>query len=196
MISSSFNWVDLFQKLENWGLSDALLPFLLVFTLVFAILQKVEILGKEKRNFNAVVAFVMGMTVVVPHIMNRYPPGWDIVELMKSFLPGISMVLVALIMMLILIGVFGGKSEWAGAVTGWIVVGAFVIVVLVFLAAGGWWNLDWLYRWFGEDFVALAIMLLIFGIVVAYIVSEPQKERRGWKEFGDELGKLFGGGKK
>ena len=42
------------QTLESWGLTDVLLPFLLVFTIIFAILQKSNILGEGKKNFNVI----------------------------------------------------------------------------------------------------------------------------------------------
>src|SRR3990170_8188000 len=43
---------------------DLVLPFLLVFAVVFAILQKSEILGKERRQTDAIVALVVGLLVV------------------------------------------------------------------------------------------------------------------------------------
>ena len=39
-------------------------PFLLVFTLVFAILQKSKILGEDKRQIDALVALAVGLIVV------------------------------------------------------------------------------------------------------------------------------------
>ena len=42
------------MTLEQIGLTDVLLPFFLIFTLVFAILQKTELLGHDKKNFNVV----------------------------------------------------------------------------------------------------------------------------------------------
>ena len=53
--------------LEKLGVYDVVLPFLLVFTIVFAILEKTRVLGTDdidgkpwpKKNLNAVVAFVV-----------------------------------------------------------------------------------------------------------------------------------------
>jgi hypothetical protein len=54
------------------GFYDVLLPFLLTFTIVYAILDKTKVFGVEKigedkvgkRNLNSIVAFVMGLLVV------------------------------------------------------------------------------------------------------------------------------------
>ena len=58
--------------LEKLGVYDVVLPFLLVFTIVFAILEKTRVLGTDdvdgkhlpKKNLNAVVAFVMAFLVI------------------------------------------------------------------------------------------------------------------------------------
>lgn len=43
---------------------DIILPFLLVFAIMFAILQKSEILGKGKKQTDAIVALVVGLMVI------------------------------------------------------------------------------------------------------------------------------------
>src|SRR3989344_9411007 len=60
------------QFLDRLGVYDVVLPFLLVFTIVFAILEKTRVLGVDKvdgkeytkKNLNAIVAFVIGFLVV------------------------------------------------------------------------------------------------------------------------------------
>ena len=43
---------------------NAVLPFLLVFVVIFAILQKSKILGDEKKQIDAIVALVIGLIVI------------------------------------------------------------------------------------------------------------------------------------
>ena len=55
--------------LKDFGFFDVVLPFLLVFTIVFAVLEKTLILGKEennkpKKNIDAMVAFSIALFVV------------------------------------------------------------------------------------------------------------------------------------
>ena len=74
---------DFINNLENLGFYDVALPFILVFTLIFAILQKIKIFGENSKNFNAVIALAMALLVVRQV---------SIVEIMNQFLPQISLV--------------------------------------------------------------------------------------------------------
>ncbi len=61
---------DAFQLLVDIGLVDVILPFILVFTITYAVLQNTqvfgtEINGKPKKKINAMVAFVMGFFAVL-----------------------------------------------------------------------------------------------------------------------------------
>ncbi|MEK6829464.1 MAG: hypothetical protein AABY15_05005 [Nanoarchaeota archaeon] len=51
--------------LQHWILTSFVYPFLLVFFIAFAALEKIKILGGEdKRQINALVAFVIGLIFV------------------------------------------------------------------------------------------------------------------------------------
>ena len=43
---------------------ETILPFLLIFTIVFAVLQKAKILGEGKRQIDAIVALVVGLLFI------------------------------------------------------------------------------------------------------------------------------------
>ena len=50
---------------------------------------------------------------------------------------------------------------------------------------------------FGTDAVAVAIMLLVFGIIIAWITSDSKEreDRSALNRMGMDFSKLFGGGK-
>ena len=50
--------------LQHWIFTRFALPFLLVFFIVFAILEKTKILGSGKKQINALVAFIVGLVTV------------------------------------------------------------------------------------------------------------------------------------
>ena len=50
--------------LQHWILTRFAFPFLLVFFLVFAILEKTKLLGEDKKQLNALVSFVIGLIFV------------------------------------------------------------------------------------------------------------------------------------
>jgi len=188
------------QSLERVGFVDVLLPFLLIFTIIFAVLEKTHILGEGKRNMNVGIAVIFALLVVIPHVTGNFPAGYDPVAIINAALPSISLVIVAVIALMILIGVFAHDRILLGMTApGW--VGLFSVVTLVFIfgSAAGWWTtgiIDWLDQVFGSDIVAILIMILVFGIIIAFVTGGGEHEKVGALEkAGINLKNLFGGGK-
>ncbi len=191
------NFVDLFQTLESYGLTDALLPFLLIFTILFAMLQKTKILGAGKKNFNVMVSLILAALVVIPHITNTYPTQYDIVDILNTALPSVSIVVVAVVLALLLIGLFGGEAKWmGGSLSGGIAIFAFAVIVYIFGGAAGWWE-NIALQWWDQDAITLVVIILVFAIVIWYITMEetPADQAAKTKSLFSEVGKLFGGGK-
>ncbi len=164
------------EVLEQLGLSDVLLPFFLVFTLVFAILQKSHILGSDEaaKKYNIILSLVMAFAVIIPHVLGVFPPQADVVNIINTALPNIALVIIALVMVLLLLGLFGAKVS--GNVSGGIALVAFIVVAYVFGAAAGYWQVS---PWFtfleDPDTQALIIILLVFGLVVTFITGGEKK---------------------
>lgn len=173
-MSSAYNLEEFVRILESWGLTDVLLPFLLIFVVMFAILQKIKVLGTNKKNLNAAVALIVGLLVVIPHVLGAYPAGGDVVEILNKALPNVSIIAIVLIMVLILIGLLGGEAKWiGGSLSGWIAVIAFGAVIWIFGAAAGWWTgANWFTKFFGSDAVAIIVMLLVFAIIVWWVTRD------------------------
>lgn len=190
------NFVQFFRTLESYGLTDALLPFLLIFTILFAMLQKTKILGAGKKNFNVIIALIISMLVVIPHITGSYPPGKDIVDILNSALPNVSVLVIAILMGLLLIGLLGGEAKWmGGSLSGFVAIMAFAGIIYIFGGAAGWWE-NLALRWFDSDVTALAIVILVFAVIIWYITKEdsPADQAAKVSNLFGEVGKLFGGG--
>ena len=195
MVSRAFNLEEFVRILDSWGLTDVMLPFLLIFVVIFAILQKAKIFGEDKKKFNLVFALVVGLLVVIPHVLNIYPPEADVVQIMNKALPQISIFAVAIVMLLILIGLFGGEAKWAsGSLSGWVAIIAFLVVLIIFGNAAGWWTTwSWLDNLFGEETVAIIVMILVFAIIVWWITGVDKESESPVSKFGKAVGELFGG---
>lgn len=50
--------------LQHWIFTQFLFPFLLVFFIIFAILEKTKLFGEGKKQINALTAFVIGLIFV------------------------------------------------------------------------------------------------------------------------------------
>lgn len=185
-------FVDFFQRAENMGLTDALLPFLLIFILIFATLQKTNILGAGKKNFNVMIAVIIGLLVIIPHLTNTYPPGRDVVQIINTSLPQVSLIAVAIIMALLLIGLLGGESTWlGGSLSGWIALLAFGAVIYVFGSSMNFWD-NTFSDWFGPDTTSIIIIILVFAIIVWYITRDASAEKatKGFHLL-NEFGNMF-----
>ncbi len=181
-------------SLESLGLSDVILPFILVFTVVFAIMQKVKPLGAESdaktKSYNVVIALVMSLAVVIPHVLGYYPANADVVNIINAALPQVSIVLVAILMVLLIVGLFGGKAEWGSSLSGWIAIFAFIIVTYIFGRAAGWFEYlpSWLYWLDNPDTQAMLLVIAIFALVIWFITKEDRPKEPG---FFEKLGGAF-----
>jgi hypothetical protein len=200
-------FTELFQYLNSLDVLNSLLPFLLIFTIVFAVLQKSLIFGPDKKNINVIVALIMGLAVVLPHIMyGSYSSNYmyvggaqvpDAVNIINASLPQVSIVIVAIIMVLLMLGIFGFQASWVGGVQGWPVVIALGLVVYIFGNSAGWWTMTASLYWLNDPALQTGlIVLLVFGIIIYLVTMEEGKGMKAGdvgKGIGDVASKLFGG---
>lgn len=160
----------------NLGVYDVVLPFLLVFTLVFAMLEKTKILGLEeldgkkvtKKNLNAMFAFVTGFLVIASA---------ELVRIINTVVANSVLLLVFAILFLMLAGSFH-KDEEFFLKKGWnmLFMGImFVGIVLIFLGSMGWLQAAWWYMSGNIDgaVVGSVLMLLVVLAAIFLIVHEP-----------------------
>ncbi|MBN1645673.1 hypothetical protein JW868_01385 [Candidatus Woesearchaeota archaeon] len=183
---------DFIFWMEDVGIADVLLPFILIFTVVFAILQKTRILSGGKtitthhRNMNAMISMVMGFAVVIPHITGSYPYGADVVEILNAAVPKVSLVIIIVLMIMVLLGLFGWEfaepgeeNTWAGILG---IIGV-LVVVFIFVSSSGWGNTYlpyWLQNVLDSETKNIIIMLIVFGLVIFFITKpEKETEKRG-----------------
>jgi hypothetical protein len=103
-----FNLYDMVAQWQQLGFYDVLLPFLLIFTISFAVLQKVKIFGESKgvKNINLVISLIIGLLF----LQNQY-----LIFILQRFLPNVSIVIVWALMFLLVLGLFSGEQKgWSG----------------------------------------------------------------------------------
>jgi len=178
--ASIFRGVIVF--LEKLGLYDIVLPFLLVFTMMFAILEKTKILGTEKidgkeytkKNLNAMMAFVVAFLVIA---------STQLVGIINQVMANVVLLLILAVSFLLLIGVFFGSQEFTlKDYPNWVkffMFFMFIGIVLIFLNA-----LDWLkyvfalfIYWDAQWAAGIIFFLIILGFMW-FITSEPSGEKK------------------
>lgn len=175
--------------LQSFGFYDVVLPFLLVFTIVFAILEKTKILGTEeikgvkytKKNLNSIVAFVIAFLVVA---------STRLVAAINQIMANVVLLLLLSISFLLLIGSFFKEDEDVYLKEGpWrtlFMLIMFVGIVIIFLNAFGWLTTswDWLVAHWQTNFVGTVVLLLFVALFMYYIVQggKPSQQAKKGKE--------------
>ena len=171
--------IDFFGEV---GIYDIVLPFLLVFTIVFAILEKTRILGIErmdgkeytKKNLDAMVAFVIAFLVIA---------STQLVAVINQVMANVVLLLILGVSFLLLVGVFFGDKEFTlEQYPGWIkffMILMFIGVVLIFLHALNWLQYVFdLFLFWDATWAATILFLLIIAVFMYYVIHEPSGKRK------------------
>jgi hypothetical protein len=179
------------RVLDNLGFTDVFLPFMLIFTILFAILEKIKIFGEGSRKFNGVIALAMSVGAIIPHSLGKYPPGADIVQILNSALPSVSLVIIAIVFLLVIIGIFGGNPNWADKmIGGWVSLIAVGLIVFIFGNSAGWWGAPDVVSFLGDpDLQATFIVIAVFLLIISIITKEDKAPET---DMFSRMGKFFG----
>ena len=182
---TAFRGVLLF--LEKFGFYDIVLPFLLVFTIVFAVLEKTKILGVEefkgvkytRKNLNSIVAFVVAFLVVASTRM---------VAAINQIMANVVLLLLLSISFLLLIGSFFKEDEDVYLKEGpwrtFFMLIMFVGLMVIFLHSFGWLSVswDWMVGHWQTNFVGTVVLLLFIALFMYYIVQGGKPSKTEKKE--------------
>ncbi len=177
------NVIEFFREL---GVYDVVLPFILVFSIMYAILERTQLFGTEgkekltRKNLNAMIAFVIAFLVVASS---------KLVEVITQVSSQIIIVVLLVVFFLMLVGTFMSKEdiEKKGITLegGWKVFFMFVVIssiLVIFLNAlkvsdGRTWLevfWDWLSQFYTNSAVA-AIVLIVAVIALMFWITRGKK---------------------
>ena len=195
------------EQIFSWfmtsGAYDALLPFFLVFTLVFAFLQKSKLFDKGDdgtgKKFNVMLALIIGLMVVVPSVTNSYPSGADPVKIMQDALPNVVLWVVAIFAFWLLLAALGMPVPFANPTAGFqgfISIVSVAIVAIIFGHAAGWFPREWgISRWLSSiDASVLQVILIIaitIGLLVWLLSDPPSGDNSNRKNAIQSIGDIF-----
>lgn len=170
------------------GIYDVILPFLLVFSIVFAILDKTRVLGYEtvdkiqypKKSINAIVAFSIAFFVVASAYL---------VEVIMKVSSQIVILLLAIVLFMALVGTFMEQTDKGVSLpkgpwqTGFMIA-CLVGILLIFFNALGW--IDSVYNflklhWSNELVASVILLATIIGVMV-FVTKRPSGNNGKEKE--------------
>jgi len=173
---------ELVQSLQNIGVYEYFLPFLLIFAVIFAILEKINLFGKSnepRTNINVVVAIIFGLIVMVQT---------DITLLINAYLSKMALFIIIIMVLLLAIGVFGGGGSVTKSASGLLVILSIVAVIWALSPSIGL-NLP---RWLdlSPDGVKIIILLGAAALAMVFVARSPNRGNR--KSFGEGMKDLLG----
>ena len=188
MVTQSPIFQNVGRVLEKFGFLDVILPFVLIFTVVYAILRTSNIFDSDKAN--KIIAMVLGIIFVVPHMTGTYKTafGFDPVEALLSAIPSVGFILIALVIFFILTGLLDlhEAGNWRKAAA---FVSLIALVYIFLLATNTIGPASGYFSFINDpDLRTLIVVILVFALIVSFITSEEEavKEPRILKY-------LFGG---
>ncbi len=151
---------DVIEQWARFGVFDVLLPLLLVFVLVFAILEKINVF--KNRGVNLVIALVLGFFAVTNPYVSVF-----FMYLFSNLAIGIAILLV----MVVLLGIALQPEEetWK-----WVFgVGGFILLLIVLAKAGffGYALGPNAFYWMQQNAASLILLLVVIGVVVFLLAS-------------------------
>jgi|TARA_Y100000310_G_C20633672_1_gene790024 hypothetical protein len=152
-------FTSLAQILERVGFITVLLPFVLVFAIVFGILQQTKVLS-DKKNLNAMVAFVISMFVVA---------SLQLVEQLHTIVAWMGIVVIVLLFVMMIFGVSGikiDKKKWY-----WHVILVALIGVVLMVVLSTIFNTGRLLDFFTSTVVMSLLLAIIMVGTIVYLVK-------------------------
>ena len=171
--------------LDRLGVYDIILPFLLIFTIVFAILEKTKIFGVEKikdqeipkKNINSIVAFVVAFLVIA---------STQLVAIISEVMANVTLLLILAVCFMILVGSFYGDKQFSLEDTKWIkffMFFMFIGLVVIFLNALNWLQYVFaLFIYWDAEWASGIIFLIVIVGFITYITKDPAKMKEEEKK--------------
>lgn len=152
---------------------DFILPFFLAFTLVFAVLERSKILGEDSKRLNAIIALVVGLVFVTA----AFPQA-----VISNIILFLTVSLIVVFVVLLLWGFVFGETGKAFVPEKWMkrilvaLVGAGLVLVLVWTAGANTGFLDWLIsrEWTGT-FWTNFLFIVVVAVALALAVTSQKK---------------------
>ena len=151
------------SRWEQMGFFDYVLPFLLIFALVFGLLTQIKIF-KENKSINAIIALVVSLMALQ----------FELVPLFFSELfPRVGIALSVLLTLIILVGLFFNTDDNQILNYGMLAVAVIIFLIILTKTTGylGWYSGNWWY----ENRMLIITIGIILAIVIAVINSVGEK---------------------
>lgn len=176
--------VEIIENLDKLGIVEIFLPFVLIFTILYSLLNSVKLLSKDpedNKKYSAIIALVMSLLVIFGHVANVTISGIDIVDFINKSLPGIAGLVVAFVLFFIVLAlVMPSMFEEKKGFPRIIVIAALIIALYIFGDALGWFKFSSKVNiqgtWLGDPSNQAILLVLFAFIIVVWVIVGSKKE--------------------
>lgn len=144
--------------------SEIIFPFLLVFVLVFAILDKTKILGEGKRQINAIISLVIALIFV---------SFAKAVGIVVNLMPFLAVVLVIILVFYLMMGFIWNERDGFNVPKGVKIAGGIIVflalIIAVLVVTDYWGKILGLFNSGGAT-VSTIVMVIIIGAALAVVL--------------------------
>lgn len=153
-------------------LTKFIYPFLLIFFIIFAVLEKTKVLGDNKTQLNALISFIIGLIFVSA----AFPR-----EVLGNLILFLTLAIVIMFVTLLLWGFVAGDSSGfkmsKGLKTFLMVIIGIAVVIAVFWAmgiGGSFFNFLFSSGW-SSSFWTNALFVIVIAAALALVLKSPVK---------------------
>lgn len=147
--------------LQNIGFFQVVVPFILVFAVVFAILEKSKLLGDDSKSVNSIIALVLALTTT---------GAAAVTGILATMIPLVMLTILILLLFFLTYGLFAGElSTVSSGMKIGLGIGVAIAIALIFLHSAN--LLDVLT---GE---ILGMVLLIAAVITVIAVISTSKTK-------------------
>jgi uncharacterized membrane protein YGL010W len=165
----AFTIADILTQWQSAGVFDYILPFLLIFSVVFGILASTNILG-NKKGVNVIIALVVGLLALRLGFVQMF---------FAEVFPRLGVGLAVILALVIMTGLFINDDEvryWMWGISGVGVI-IWIIVLVGSFETTGWFGT---YGGFIGDYAGLIIgAVLLIGVIIAVAASGSKRGGTG-----------------
>ena len=152
---------NLLNQWEQIGVFSFLLPFLLIFALIYGILSKMTLFGDENnRSINGIIALSVSLMALQFGIVSAF---------FSDILPRLGIALAGVLVFLVLIGLFGNPNNKGLMNT--LMWGSFGIAVLIVLQSldifGPGYGGDYFLKFIPYDWLPYIALLVLVAIIIS-----------------------------
>ncbi len=196
----TYGWFDssligtIFDMMENMGIFDYILPWLLYYAIIYGLLTRIDLFGKSNQGqqnqsdkigdkVNRIIALSIA-TLILYYV----PQSKIISEMLAELFTKWGLLAVTLLLIPLTLGIFG-FNDWGSLLKkqaknnettlttlGWIILGVVAVVIFLFLY-GTIGRQFKEYLWIIDPYnIAIAITIVILGFIIASVTGVLSSE--------------------